>query len=165
MKPVGGNHQLTMTNIDALFKAVEELLENENVGRYGKTQLKVEAPKHEVYLFQDRPRIDWHSGIPNHLCAFTDSFDENHCAAYVYVWEEIHRLKCTLRISNIDGAHYADLPYISKSLDDREIAKRVIDLVITGTERLKARGTIEHVIGSECWLSSSELPWYSTGGL
>lgn len=152
-----------MTNIDAVFKAVEELVENENVGGYGRTQLKVEAPKREVYLFQDRPRIDWHSGIPNHLCAFTDSFDENHCAAYVYVWEEIDRLKCTLRISNIDGAHYAELPSISKSLDDHEIAKRVIELVITSTERMKARGSIEHVIGSERWLTSSQLHWYASG--
>lgn len=154
-----------MTNIDAIIAAVGDLAENQNAGHYEGTQLKVEAPKREVYLFQDRPRIDWHSGIPNHLCAFTDSFDENHCAAYVYVWEEIDRLKCTLRISNIDGAHYANLPYVSKSLDDREIAKRVIDLVITGTERLKARGTIEHVIGSERWLTSSQLHWYGAGGL
>src|ERR1051325_394126 len=153
-----------MTHIDAVIAALEDLAENENASRCG-AKLKVDAPKREVYLFQDHPRIDWHSGIPNHLCAFTDSFDENHCAAYVYVWEEIDRLKCTLRISNIDGAHYAGLPYISKSLDNREIAKRLIDLVITNTKRLKARGTMEQVIGPDRWLTSPQLHWYGTGGL
>ena len=154
-----------MTNIDAVIAAVQDRADNENINRYGRTQLKVDARKREFYLFQDRPRVDWHSGIPNHLCAFTDCFDENHCVAYVYVWEEVDRLRCTWRISNIDGAHYAELPYISKSLDDRDIAKRVIDLLIIGTERLKARGTIEDVNGSERWVTSFQLQWYGAGGL
>jgi hypothetical protein len=70
-----------------------------------------------------------------------------------------------LRISNIDGAHYAELPNISRFLDDREMARRVIDLVIASSETLKAKGTIEHVIGSESWLTSSQLHWYGAGGL
>jgi hypothetical protein len=57
------------------------------------------------------------------------------------------------------------LPYISKSLDNREIAKRLIDLVITNTKRLKARGTIEQIIGPARWLTSPQLHWYGAGGL
>ena len=43
-------------------------------------------------------------------------------------------------------ARIAQFHYIPKSLDDGEIAERVIDSVIVSTERLKARGAIEHVV-------------------
>jgi hypothetical protein len=128
-----------MTNSYNLISAVQCLAANENANRFGgKPRLKVDAPKVEVYLFQSRTRIDWHSDVPNHLCAFIDSFDNDHCAAYVYLWEEEDRLRCTLRLSNIDGAHREDLPYLSKSLNDHQIAERVIASVITGTEPMKA---------------------------
>lgn len=157
---------LIMTNIDSLIGVVRTVTANENAARYsGKAQLKVAVPKLEHYLFQDRPRIDWHSGIPNHLCSFTDSFDDDHCAAYVYVWEEQDRLKSTLRLSNIDGAHYAQLLYLSKSLTDLEIATRVVDSVTAGTELMSARGTIEQQVRLERGLFPAEIEWYSDDGL
>lgn len=139
-----------MTNSYTLISEVRSLVAHENDTRFGgKLRLKVDAPKVEIYLFQDVPRIAWHSAIPNHLCAFVDSFDNNHCAAYVYVWEEDDRLKCTLKLSNVDDEHHEELPYISKSLDDHQIAERVIASVIAGTERMKATGTIGHGVGQE----------------
>ncbi len=155
-----------MTNIQAVITAVEQLTANENTTRYGgKPQLDVEAPKLQPYEFQGRPRIDWHSGIPNNFCAFSYSFDDNHCAAYVYVSEQSDRLKCTLRVSNIDGPHYAELPPISKSLDDHKIARCVVDTLVAGTECMKARGAIEQIVGPERGLPVSQLHWYSDGGL
>lgn len=134
-----------MTNFEALISEVKYLAAKENDTRFGgRIQLKVDSPKVDVYLFQNQPRIAWHSGIPNHLCAFTDSFDDNHCAAYVYVWDEGLRLKCTLELSNIDSGHREELPYISTSVDDREIAERVIASLVAGAERMKARGPVEH---------------------
>ena len=155
-----------MTNIQSVITAVEGVTANENATRYGgKPQFDVEAPKLQPYEFQGRPRIDWHSGIPNNFCAFSYSFDDNHCAAYVYVLEQPDRLKCTLRVSNCDGALYADLPSISKSLDDHEIARRVVDTLVGGTECMKARGAIEQIVGPERGLLASQLHWYSDGGL
>lgn len=106
-----------MTDSDTLISAVRRMAANENDARFGgRPRLKIEAPMVEIYLFQHQPRIAWHSAIPNHLCAFIDSFDDNHCAAYVYIWEEETGLKCTLRLSNIDGAHHLDLPYTQSRL-------------------------------------------------
>jgi hypothetical protein len=73
-----------MTNIQAIVRAVESVSADENATRYdGKLHLEVEAPKLQPYEFQGQPRIGWHSGIPNNFCAFSYSFDDNHCAAYV----------------------------------------------------------------------------------
>ena len=147
-----------MTNIQDLITAVKDVTADENATRYGgKPQLEVEAPKLQPYEFQGRPRIGWHSGIPNNLCAFSYSFDDNHCAAYVYVFEQAYRLNCTMRISNRDGAHYAALPSVSKSLDDREIARCLVDTVVAGTECMKSRGAIEQIVGPERGWPLSQL--------
>lgn len=155
-----------MTNMQAVISAVENLAAHENTTRYGgKTQLEVEAPKLQRYEFQGQPRITWHSAIPNDLCAFSYSFDENRCAAYVYVLEQPDELKCTLRVSNCDGAHYADLPALAKSLDDNEIAHCVVTTVVAATQGLKAWSTLEQFARPNSGLLASELRWYSDGGL
>jgi hypothetical protein len=134
-----------MTNRDAVVSALRILAAKQNDTRFGGiARLKIDSPKLEHFLFQDRPRTVWHGGIPNHICAFTDSFDNNHCAAYVYVWDEGLRLKCTLELSNIDSGHREELPYISTSVDDNEIAELVITSLIAGTERMIARGSVEY---------------------
>src|SRR6266481_2566047 len=65
---------------------------------------------------------------------------------YVFLWEEDSRLKCTLELSNMDTGHIEDLPYIPTSLNDCEIAQRVIASVVAGTKRMKAKGNIEQTI-------------------
>jgi hypothetical protein len=132
-----------MTNLYNLIAAVEHEAVNQNVTRDKKPQLQVKAPFVDVFLFQNQPKIAWHSAIPNHLCAFTNSFDDDTCAAYVYLWEEDSRFRCTLELSNIDAGHVEDLSYIPKSLNDQEIAQQVIASVVAGTRRMKARGDIE----------------------
>jgi hypothetical protein len=145
-----------MTNLDNLTSVIRTLASKENVSRYGgKTQIEVEAPKVDVGIFQDRPLIGWHSDVPNHLCVFSFSFDNDHCAAYVYVWEEDSRLRCTLVLSNIDSGHYEELPYISKSVDDHEIAERLIASLIPGTERMKASGAIEQSLAADAAIAST----------
>src|SRR6266436_1838455 len=135
-----------MTNLYNLIAAVEHEAANENLTRPKRPQLKVAAPFVDVFLFQNRPTAAWHSAIPNRLCAFTDSFEDDTCAAYVYLWEEESRLKCTLELSNMDTGHIEDLAYIPTSLNDREIAQRVIASVVAGTKRMKAKGNIEQTI-------------------
>jgi hypothetical protein len=157
---------LTMTDIQAIVTAVTQVIANENATRYrGKPQLDVEAPKLQPYEFQGLPRIDWHSGIRNNLCAFSYSFDDSHCAAYVYVFEESDALKCTLRVSNIDGSHLAELPSISRSLDDHKIARLVVDTLVAGTECMQARGAVEQCVGAKRRLLTSQLKWCSDGSL
>ena len=132
-----------MTDTETLISTLRMMIADENNARFsGAPKLSVDSPKVEIYLFQNQPRIAWHSAVPNHFCAFINSFDDNHCAAYVYVWEEEALLKCTLRLSNIDGAHHLELPSIPKSLDDYRIAGRVVAAVLDGTERMKAKGTL-----------------------
>ena len=156
----------SMTNIETLIAAVQDVLANENATRYGgKTQLQIDAPKLEIYEFQNRPRIQWHSGIPNSFCAFSFSFDNDHCAAYVYVWDQPFSLNCTLRVSNIDGAHYAALPPVSKSRDDYEIARHLIDMLVAGTECTKSRGPIKQFVEPEGGRLGCHVQWYSNGGL
>jgi len=155
-----------MTSIQAVIAAVKDVTADENAMRYGgKPQLEVEAPKLQTYEFQGRPCVGWHSGIPNNLCTFSYSFDDTHCAAYVYILEQADRLNCTMRISNCDGAHYAVLPSIPRSLDDREIARCVVDALVAGTECMKSHGAIEQVVGPGRGLLASQLGWYSDGGL
>jgi hypothetical protein len=155
-----------MTNIHTVIAAVEDVAAHENATRYGcKPQLEVEAPKLQPYEFQGQPRIDWHSGIPNNFCAFSYSFDDNHCAAYVYVCEQAEQLTCSLRVSNCDGANYAALPALSKSLDDHEIAQSIVEALVAATNGLKSRGAIEQFVGPERGLLASQLHWYSDGGL
>jgi|SRR5882724_35705 len=128
-----------MTNLNNLVSSVRTLAISSGI-----TKLEVDAPKLEYFIFQNQPRVAWHSAIPNDFCAFIYSFDDDHCAAYVYVREEEHQFKCTLRISNIDGPHHEALPHIPTSLEDNEIAEQVIASVVAGTERMKARGSIHH---------------------
>jgi hypothetical protein len=155
-----------MTNIQRIITVLEDAAAYENATRYGgKPQLEVEAPKLQPYEFQGQPRIAWHSGIQNNFCAFSYSFDDNHCAAYVYVCEQRDELKCTLRVSNCDGAHYADLHPLPKSLTDNEIAHSIIETLITATEGLKARGSIEQFVAPPQGPLGSQLHWYNTGGL
>ena len=132
-----------MTDLHTLIATVRDYAANENVIRYGgRDQLKVKAPFVDVFLFENCPKIRWHSAIPNDMCAFTESFDDNHCAAYVYLCEEETRFRCTLELSITDEGHREDLPYISKSLDDHEIAQRVIASVVAGTKRMKPSGAV-----------------------
>lgn len=155
-----------MSDMESVISAVKDVAAYENATRYGgKPQLEVEAPKLQFYEFQGQPRIAWHSGIPNNLCVFSYSFDENHCAAYVYLFEQRDELKCTLRISNCDGAHYADLTPFSRSLDDSEIARSLVETLVAATEGLKARGTIEQFVRPERGPLASQLHWYNDGGL
>jgi len=155
-----------MTEIQTIITVIQDVAARENAMRYGgKSQLEVEAPKLQPYEFRGQPRIDWHSGIPNDFCAFSYSFDDNHCAAYVYVLEQPDNLKCTLRVSNCDGAHYADLPSLAKSLGDHEIARSVVETLVAATEGLKARGTIEQFVRPEGGQLASQLNWYGDGGL
>jgi hypothetical protein len=152
--------------MESVITAVKNIAAYENTNRYGgKPQLEVESPKLEHYEFQGQPRIAWHSGIPNNFCAFSFSFDDNSCAAYVYVFEEANELKRTLRVSNCDGASYADLPTLEKSLNDVEIANSVVKTLVAATQGLKAYGSIEQFTAPEDGVLASQLDWYSNGGL
>lgn len=92
----------------------------------------------QSYLFQNRVRTDWHYGIPNDIGACIKWFDDEHCASYVYILVQDDYLKCTLRLSNMDPDRPSEvLPNIPKSLDEYQIAERVIASVIAGTERMK----------------------------
>ena len=155
-----------MIDIQSVISAIKEMAAYENAIRYGgRTQLEVEAPKLQFFEFRGQPRIAWHSGIPNNLCVFSYSFDENYCAAYVYVFEHNDELRCTLRVSNRDGAHYTDLMPLSRSLSDSEIAHSLVETLVTATESLKARGGIEQFVPPERGLLASKLHWYNDGGL
>lgn len=155
-----------MIDIESIISATKDVAAYENATRYaGKPQLEVEAPKLQFFEFQGQPRADWHSGIPNNLCVFSYSFDENHCAAYVYLFEHGDELRCTLRVSNCDGAHYADLMPLSRSLNHSEVAHSLVETVITATEGLKARGGIAQFVQPQRGLLASQLHWYNDGGL
>ncbi|HKU73969.1 MAG TPA: hypothetical protein VJR02_08630 [Pyrinomonadaceae bacterium] len=155
-----------MIDIDSVISATKNTAAYENATRYaGKPQLEVEAPKLQFFEFRGQPSVDWHSGIPNNLCVFSYSFDENHCAAYVYLCEHGDELRCTLRVSNCDGAHYADLMPLSRSLSDSEIANSLVETLVTATEGLKARGGVEQFVQPERGLLASKLHWYNDGGL
>jgi hypothetical protein len=155
-----------MINIESVISSVKDVAAYENATRYGgKPQLEVEAPKLQFFEFRGQPRVGWHSGIPNNLCVFSYSFDENHCAAYVYISEHADELRCTLRVSNRDGAHYADLMPLARSLNDSEIAHSLVETLVTATKGLKERGGIEQFVRPERGLLASKLHWYNDGGL
>ncbi len=126
-----------MTNLNTLVSVLQIRVTDENNVRFGgKTRLKVEVPKLEIVDLKHRVLIEYHSGVQNHFCVFIDTFDDAHCAAYVYVWEQEETLKCTLRISDTEGEREPEgLADIPKSLDDDDIAQRLIDSLIDGTER------------------------------
>lgn len=139
-----------MSNVDGLVSVIKSLAAKENDARFrGITRLKADAPKYEDDPLQIFRTLGWHSGIPNDLCTYIDTFDDEHCASYVYLREQGDRFKCTLKLSNIDGAHQEDLPSIPTALDDREIAQHVIASVIAATERMEARGVVEQIVGPE----------------
>ena len=155
-----------MIDIQSVISASKDMAAYESAIRYGgRTQFEVEAPKLQFFEFRGQPRIAWHSGIPNNLCVFSYSFDENHCAAYVYVFEHNDELRCTLRVSNRDGAHYAGLMPLSRTLTDNQIAHSLVETLVSATEGLKARGGIEQFVRPEAGLLGSKLHWYSDGGL
>lgn len=132
-----------MTNLNNVISAIRDLAGIENTARFGgRSHVKVDAPKiQEPFIFQNRVHIDWHSGVPNHVCAYSETFDDEHCAAYVYLWQQGDHFACTLRLANEDGAHHEPLARIACSCDDRDIAQAVIASVIAGTQRLKRRTT------------------------
>ena len=154
-----------MTDIHAIIAAVRRATDDENKTRYrGKPHLEIEAPKLQLYEFQGCPKIGWHSGLPNDFCCFSYSFDDNHCAAYVYVLDRADLLQCTVRVSNCDGAYYARLPSIPKSGAGSEIAGDLVDTLVAATEVMGARGTLKE-LGIAPRLLSGRLDWYSDGGL
>src|SRR5436305_969473 len=90
-----------MTNRDAVVSALRILAAKENDIRFdGIARLKVDSEKREHFLFQGRPQSAWHGGIPNDVCVFIDWFDDDHCAAYLYLLEQDGRFNCTLQLSN-----------------------------------------------------------------
>jgi hypothetical protein len=56
------------------------------------------------------------------------------------------------------------LKALPKSLDDEEIARSILETLVAATESLKARGGVEHFVGSARGLLGSPLTWYSDGG-
>ncbi len=132
-----------MTNLNNVISALRELANIENDARFGgRTQIKVDSPKlQEPFIFQNAVQIHPHSGIPNDVCAYTDAFDDDHCAAYVYLCQQDSHFICKLRLANEDGAHHEPMPSIPCSLDDHTIAQTVIASVITGTQRFGRRST------------------------
>jgi hypothetical protein len=70
-----------------------------------------------------------------------------------------------LRVSNCDGAHYANLQSLPKSQSDKEIAQSIIEALVASTEGLTARGGIKQFVAPANGLLGSQLHWYSDGGL
>ena len=130
-----------MTDLTTLISVVQAHVANENQARFdGKQRLKVEKPKRIVFEWQHRIIIDWHYGIPNHFCVFIDTFDDDHNAAYVYVWEGEDVLKRVLITSYKDGPEDPkELPDLDKSLDDDEIARQLLASVIDARIRARPR--------------------------
>ena len=123
----------TMTDLNTLISVVNAHAASENNVRFsGKDRIKVEEKKREVTVLDQRVEVYWHYGVPNDFCVFIEVLDPR--AAYVYVRLEDENLSRTLVIS--DGMDYferRELSPLERSLDDNQIARQLVEAVVTST--------------------------------
>ncbi|MCP9494168.1 MAG: hypothetical protein MSG64_06910 [Pyrinomonadaceae bacterium MAG19_C2-C3] len=122
-----------MKNLNTLISAVNAHAFSENAIRFnGNERIKVEQEKIEVVEWKQGILSGWHHEVPNDFCIFSDVLDS--CAAYVYVKLKGEKLICTLVVSDGTGNEKkSELPPLENSLDDNDIAQRLIKYFVAAS--------------------------------